>query len=171
MAVSIRRLGTEDLAAYREVRLAALRDAPEAFGSTFEKEATLTEDDWRRRLETEDRAVFVVDDAGMILGLAVGSPDEDDPGAGYLLSMWVDPRARGSGRGDALVQAVVGWLEAGRYRLIRLHVTDGNATAVDLYRRNGFALSGRQFRRDRDGVLELEMIRPIETGSRPPDHP
>src|SRR6516164_11799271 len=36
--IEIRRLGSADAAAYREIRLAGLRDSPEAFGSTFVRE-------------------------------------------------------------------------------------------------------------------------------------
>jgi hypothetical protein len=37
--IEIRPLGSADTAAYRDLRLAALRDSPEAFGSTFERES------------------------------------------------------------------------------------------------------------------------------------
>lgn len=158
--MSIRRLTPDDAEAYRTVRLAALRDAPGAFGSTYEGEATLTEADWVGRLENPTRAVFAAEDDEGVVGLAVGAPDDEEPGAGFLLSMWVDPAARGRGHGDALVQAVLQWLAASGFRLVRLHVTEGNTAALELYRRNGFALSGHDLRRDRDEVLELEMVRP-----------
>ena len=157
--MTIRRLTIEDVDAYRQVRLAALREAPGAFGSTYEGESALTAADWVLRLANEKRAVFVAEDDGEVVGLAAGAPDEDDPGAGFLLSMWVDPRARGRGHGDALVQTVVRWLEATGLELVRLHVTEGNDPAAELYRRNGFVPSGNAFRRDRDGILELEMVR------------
>ena len=160
--MSVRRLTTDDADAYRRVRLAALADAPGAFGSTFEGESTMAGPDWVRRLANEDRAVFVAEEGGEIVGLAVGAPDDEEPGAGYLLSMWVDGRARGRGHGDALVQSVLGWLQAGGYRLARLHVTEGNEPAAELYRRNGFALSGKHFHRERDGAVELEMTVTLE---------
>jgi ribosomal protein S18 acetylase RimI-like enzyme len=157
--MTIRRLTTEDFETYRRVRLAALREAPGAFGSTFAGESRLTEADWVRRLANEMRAVFVAEDDGEVLGLAAGAPDDEDPKAGFLVSMWVHPRARGRGHGDALVQTVLRWLAASGCELVRLHVTEGNDPAAELYRRNGFALSGHQLRRDRDEVLELEMVR------------
>lgn len=163
--MTIRRLTTDDADAYRRVRLAALREAPGAFGSTYEAEAALTEADWLRRLANEKRAVFVAEEGGEVLGLAAGAPDDEDPTAGFLLSMWVDPRGRGRGHGDALVQAVVRWLAAAGFGLVRLHVTEGNERAAELYRRNGFVRSGNDFRRDRDGILELEMARSTASSS------
>ena len=36
--------------AYRDIRLASLQDAPEAYCSTFEREAAFTENEWKARL-------------------------------------------------------------------------------------------------------------------------
>ena len=55
----IQRLAAADWAAFRAVRLAALRDAPEAFGSTATNAGKLDEAEWRRRLE--QRAVFLAE--------------------------------------------------------------------------------------------------------------
>src|SRR2546425_13373396 len=64
----IRRLAAADWAAFREVRLAALRDAPEAFGSTASDAEKLDQAEWRRRLE--HRAVFLAEVANQPGGLA-----------------------------------------------------------------------------------------------------
>jgi hypothetical protein len=37
--IEIRHLKSADVVAYRDMRLAALRESPEAFGSTFERES------------------------------------------------------------------------------------------------------------------------------------
>ena len=69
MTIEIRRLEPDDWALYREVRLAALRDSPFAFGSTLESESTYTEPVWRERLQ--GRALFVaLHSSGRPAGLA-----------------------------------------------------------------------------------------------------
>jgi ribosomal protein S18 acetylase RimI-like enzyme len=156
--VVVRRLTSGEADAYRRVRLAALSDASSAFGSTYEEEAQLTSSQWQGRLDNEARAVLVAEEDTEIVGLAVGAPDDEDPGAGFLLSMWVAPSARGHGHGDDLVQAVLAWSSVVGLRLVRLHVTEGNGPAVELYRRNGFGFSGQHFVRDRDGAREWEMV-------------
>lgn len=144
---------------YRDIRLRALGDAPDAFGSTHAEEVALRPEDWTRRLSASDSATLVAEsDNGSWIGLAVGAPDREQPRAALLLSMWVAPETRGQGIGDSFVQAVVRWARNEGYRLAELHVTQGNDAAARLYRRHGFNPSGRSFVRDRDGLAELEMI-------------
>ena len=47
--VLVRATTMTDWQALREIRLQALRDAPDAFGSTYAREAAFGEDEWRRR--------------------------------------------------------------------------------------------------------------------------
>jgi hypothetical protein len=60
---------------YREIRLTALKDAPSAFASTWQEEASLTASQWMeqaQRSEDGDTLTIVVaaDDAGRWVGLA-----------------------------------------------------------------------------------------------------
>jgi hypothetical protein len=45
--VSVRAIGPGDWELVRDVRLAALRDAPGAFASSYEREAVYSEEQWR----------------------------------------------------------------------------------------------------------------------------
>jgi hypothetical protein len=59
--LGLRRLRAADWRVYRELRLAALADAPYAFGSSLEAEQKLTETDWRKRLATREQFVAYLD--------------------------------------------------------------------------------------------------------------
>jgi ribosomal protein S18 acetylase RimI-like enzyme len=48
--VSVREVVADDWELLRDVRLAALREAPHAFGSTYAREAPFTEEQWRGRI-------------------------------------------------------------------------------------------------------------------------
>jgi hypothetical protein len=52
----INRVGEDDWRVWRDVRLAALADAPEAFASGTEQEEVLPEDDWRAMTRTWGRS-------------------------------------------------------------------------------------------------------------------
>ncbi|MFE1771293.1 GNAT family N-acetyltransferase [Streptomyces sp. NPDC059008] len=155
--ITVRPLEPDDWALYRAVRLAALTDAPEAFGSTLGREQALTEDDWRERLA--HRSQFVAEDGGEARGLVGVVPA--GPGTADLVSMWVHRAARGRGAGDLLVREALRWAgDHGRPR-VRLWVTEGNAHAERLYARHGFQRTGRvQPVRAGSHEREFAMVRP-----------
>ena len=137
------------------MRLAALQEAPYAFGSTYQREVEQADGAWIRRLASRKRFVAEVD--GVVAGTVSGG-DGDSTGAAAMTAMWVDPRFRRQGIGDLLVRTVVDWARAAGYEEIFLWVTDVNLTAERLYQRNGFARTGA-VQDVRPGELEHEMVR------------
>jgi GNAT superfamily N-acetyltransferase len=121
---------------YRAIRLAALAEAPYAFGSTVAEERRLRAATWRARLA--QRAQFVVRHGGAVVG-TVGGLVED---GAELVSLWVHPSWRGRGVGDLLVQAVLEWAREQGHREVRLWVSADNAPAEHLYARHGFVRTG-----------------------------
>src|SRR5689334_21225142 len=71
--------------------------------------------------------------AGMVSATAIDATDTVD-----LMSMWVEPFARGRGAGDALISAVMEWDAREGARRVALDVVASNEPATGLYRRNGF---------------------------------
>lgn len=140
------------------MRLAALQDAPYAFGSKYEWEIVKPEESWRTRLAA--RAQFLAELDGKPLGTAGGIASDD--GNAALISMWVAPSGRGQGVGDRLVGAVLDWARSEGYPGIRLWVTEGNHAAENLYRRCGFTRTGaEQPVSPDDPRTEFEMARDL----------
>ncbi len=138
----IDRLDEDDWERLRLVRLAALLDAPEAFGTRHEDVLTWPEATWREQIRRLATFVAAEDDrdVGMVRGIR--HADLDD--ATYLISMWVDPSARRKGVGSALIGEIGVWtLGIGRRRVF-LDVRTQNVGAARLYRANGFAPTGEQ---------------------------
>jgi ribosomal protein S18 acetylase RimI-like enzyme len=157
----IRRAESGDEPLLRKIRLEALSEAPEAFGSTLDRERARTLVDWQKWLSPS--ATFVLETTTGPEGIAAGVPDSTDPAVVHLMAMWVHPALRGSGAASALVQAVLAWAEEQGARLVRLSVIDGNHRARRLYERHGFQDTGHIALRPRDGAREVEMERRVGT--------
>lgn len=146
VGVEVRRTTTLDADYLKRVRLAALEDAPSAFGSTYELEADRPEAEWVQRAVAgsrgSDRATFfaLLDDE--VVGLVGGYREETSSPVVEMVSMWVAPHVRGRGVGAALVDAVRTWAIETNATSISLWVTRGNAPAERLYRSNGFVETG-----------------------------
>ena len=143
---TIRQLRPADAADYRTIRLAALQNAPEAFGSTYEMEAGQTMSGWEERLQTPGAFAAFMD--GKIVGMArfvqdAGSAKERHKGAVY--AMYVAPQARGQGIGSALLEALISHA-SGVVEQLRLGVVDTNEAAIRLYQKHGFEIYGKELR-------------------------
>ncbi|MGW4771467.1 N-acetyltransferase family protein [Nocardia sp. NPDC004278] len=139
--VRVRLLTADDWSVFRSIRLRALADAPQAFGSTLEHARARTDQDWRELLA--HRAQFVASVDGSDVGTAAGLDDPERSGA-HLISMWVAGKARGTGVSDRLVRAVVDWAVDTGHRKVWLEVAAGNTVAERLYLRHGFVHTGVQ---------------------------
>ncbi len=138
--VSTRRIGSDDWADWRELRLAALLDSPGAFASTYGSERDGTEQEWRNRLHQVNGVAVIAGLHGWPVGMAAGY--QSRPHVVDLVSMWVTPTARRKGVGDALVADVVQWATEQAASDVHLWVTRGNEPAVRLYTRHGFERTG-----------------------------
>lgn len=140
--MGVRRVRTDEWEALREIRLAALTDSPDAFGSTLAEERDADEARWRGWITGEgwagDVATFIAEAPGPLLGMATGYRPDDRPTTGWLFAMWVRPERRGEGIGRQLVAAVEEWAAALDIDQLLLHVTDGNDGAVRFYASCGF---------------------------------
>jgi ribosomal protein S18 acetylase RimI-like enzyme len=96
--------------------------------------------------DSQTQTVVAVDGGGEVVGFAGfgADPDDPDPGAGYLASLYVDPAASGAGAGRRLVERTLSELaDAGRTR-VGLWVFRDNARARALYERCGFVAHGAE---------------------------
>lgn len=154
----IRRLDLGDERVLQEIRLRALLDEPDAFGSSYERESEFVETDWQRRLARIDAATFVCErDDKVAVGLVTGMIDENSAQIAWLTSMWVDPEARGSGVARLLIDEVISWSLTKNCALIHLDFTEGNGNAERAYEKSGFRRTGMTSRRERDSMVEIEM--------------
>ena len=144
----------------------ALREAPDAFSSSPEREEAFEPAVWEER----GRTVLVAEDGGDWLGMAGWFADPDLPAIANVWGVWVDPRARGRGVGRALVEGVVEAARGAGHRRLELGVTDRVPAAEALYERTGFHRTGVELPFETQaGVTQVQMALailpplPIET--------
>ncbi|WP_433130874.1 N-acetyltransferase family protein [Micromonospora sp. CA-240977] len=161
--IEMRVLTPDDWPTWRDLRLAALTEAPGAFGSRladWQGEGD-REQRWRDRLSIPGSHNLVAVLDRRPVGMASGVPTAD-PLVRELISMWVHPDARGKGVADRLVDEVARWARESGADRIRLSVMPDNARAKALYRRIGFRMTDETGDLLPDGVRhEQVMLRPF----------
>lgn len=142
--VPVRRVGPDGWRAWRDVRLAALEDAPEVFPGELAPARRYTEDDWRARLDTDTGVWLLAAPAGGNGEAAVGQAGAWFPfgPAPVLVAMWVRPAWRGRGVADALVGGVLDWAREQQSDRVDLWVLESNTAARRLYERHAFTTTG-----------------------------
>jgi ribosomal protein S18 acetylase RimI-like enzyme len=159
--VQIREVGADGWRAMRDIRLAALRDAPDAFASTYEREAEFAEADWQRRIASRGNFLAYAPELGTAPAGIVGG-FEAEPGTIELVSLWVSPPARGRGIGQALVETVIGWAQSKSISRVHLWVAENNDQARLLYERCGFSPTAeRQPLPSNVELIEIGMVRDV----------
>lgn len=165
MAASIQRIGPGFEARLRALRLRALRDAPDAFGSTWEEVAEWPTERWT--LQLRGLPTWLASEHDADVGVICTEPDDTDPSRRWLLSLWVAPEARGTGTGRALVETLARWATQQGASHLLLEVGAHNTAARRLYERAGFVYSGqsRVVAPPRDHITELlyeRILRPTD---------
>ena len=137
-----RRFSAEEWAAYRDIRLRALAEAPDAFGGTFAMDGLRPDSDWADRLLTGANSAndfpLAAEYDGELVGMAWAHVDADTPTIANVYQMWVAPHRRGMGGGAIILNALIEWARTTTAELMELSVTTGNSAAYRLYRAAGF---------------------------------
>jgi len=155
-----RRARVGDEAVLRDLRLRAMLDTPDAFGSTYEREFARTTSDWQKWLSPG--ATFILEVADGARGIVAGVHDAADSNVVHLMAMWVDPLFRGSGGADQLAACVVSWAASEGARTIRLEVMQSNERARRFYERSRFQVCSDETVPERDGLSKIRMERAMK---------
>jgi GNAT superfamily N-acetyltransferase len=150
--VDVKRAGLDEWSAIRDVRLVALQNTPDAFWATHAEEVDKPEAWWRDFIAAG--AWFLAWDGDRPVGIVavLRGPELGDT-TRRLISMWVEPPARGAGIGVSLVEAAIAWARSDGAREVQLEVLEGNEPAARLYERCGFRPTGATLALPRDPKL------------------
>lgn len=146
--IVVRVLGEDDWQTYRDTRLAALQESPDAFAARYEDEATEDEHFWRDRMRRSVRFLAELDGvpAGVVsLGRAAHDPElRDGADAGEIFGLYVTPQARNTGTSWRLVHAAAIQAQAEGLSRILYWVGTENARAIAFAANFGFRPSGER---------------------------
>lgn len=141
--MDVRRLTPADAAAYRALRLRALREHPEAFTSSYEEESERPQAQSEERLR-HGAAFWGAFAAGQLVGM-VGLDREQrvkNRHKATVVAMYVAPEFARRGAGRALMRALLAHARESGLELLVLTVTHGNDGPRALYEGMGFTSFG-----------------------------
>ena len=161
MSIEIITATVNDFDRLRALRLAALKDTPDAFGAKYEDEAEKPILDWQNRLKNTNWCFVVAD--GVDVGLlAVDRAEKDRNSDCWLSSWWIKDAFRGSG----IPKLMLTWLEQlcreNNWKKIGLGVWPENIRAIAAYKKLGFTEAQELLpSRSIPGLMYLAMYRNV----------
>ena len=161
MSIEIITATVNDVARLRELRLAALKDTPDAFGAKYEDEVNKPISEWQDRLKNTHWCFVVAD--GVDVGLlAVDRAEKDRNSDCWLSSWWIKDEFRGSG----IPKLMLSWLEQlcreNNWKKIGLGVWPENIRAIAAYKKLGFTEAEELLpSRSIPGLMYLAMYRNV----------
>lgn len=169
--ISVRRLAEEDWDEYRQTRLRALKESPEAFVASADEEVDYPEERWRDRMRRSQRLLAERD--GQAMGVAsVGSENTADDTVGELFGLWVSPDARGSGVARRLLEAAAQAARESEMKHLVYWVGTDNGRAVAFASSFGFRPTDnrrpmpiRGAEVEDEDAEEMAMVLPLGTSS------
>jgi ribosomal protein S18 acetylase RimI-like enzyme len=140
-------LSEQNVDAYRELMLEAYEHAADAFTTTVEERRAEPTSWWVKRIAAPSglsQAFGAWEQNRLIGSVALEfSAKPKTRHSALLLAMYVKPAYRGRGVGKALLQAAeTSVAEREQIRVLTLTLTEGNESAMRLYRATGFVAWG-----------------------------
>ncbi|MER2261753.1 MAG: GNAT family N-acetyltransferase [Psychrobacillus sp.] len=145
--MEVRRLTGEDAEAYWELRLEALKNNPEAFGTSYE-EAVQRENPIERvrsNFQVNENYTLGAFEEDKLVGMVTLLQESGSKmkHRANIFAMYVSPHGRRKGVGKALLeQAIRQAKETNEIEKINLSVVSSNESAKNLYQQLGFKVFG-----------------------------
>ena len=139
--LDIKLLTPDDWRTLREIRLSALRESPDAFLATYQKESEYDERRWRTEFARGQWYVGMVKvgSADKQVGIAGITRELDTPADQCFLEyVWVAPEFRRQGVAFNMISEVLDSLKPSGVRTVFLWVLDGNSRVMRVFERLGF---------------------------------
>ncbi len=147
---------------YRTLRLYALQESPQAFGSSYAESVAQPDEFWINRLRSAEagrNVLLFAEDDGQLVGLIGSYGEAGEPDVANIITVFVAPDYRGSGLGSRLVDAILAEVrKRPEIRVARLTVNVAQTAAISAYHRAGFKTVATEHNLMGDGIEHDELI-------------
>ena len=135
------RLGADDAAVYRSVRLEALTADPAVFASTFEREQSFEQSTWMERLTSPNVGIWALFETARAIGMTGAYVAPEDPERCQLWGSWITPDFRGRGISALLFPPRIAWARRRGLRSVVGAHRASNEASCGALRSQGFQFS------------------------------
>ena len=164
----IRKLGPDDWALFRDMRLFALKTEPGKFSSNYDLESAFPEQEWRDRLSSPVRAFFGLFKDGHLAGITgIARVDQDIQSPEMvLIASFLKPDYRRQGLSRMFYEARLDWAakQPGVKKVIVSH-RESNVASERANQAFGFVMTGKEMMEWPDGVKENQILYALDIGS------
>jgi len=170
MNISHRKLGPNDSAQYRKIRLESLKTHPESFGSTFEEQSKLPKLMFEGAIDkpVDERFIIGSFDQTELIGICgfipfVPNSNQNYRNTGIIIQMFVKATYSGRRIGLSLIKTTI--CEAFKISDIEqivLAVKKENMSAIRVYEQAGFTIYnsvGKKMESSEDGLQNMVIYR------------
>lgn len=142
-SAEIRLLTVDDWQIWKDIRLEALQDSPENFGSAYEEELHWTDAEFQEGLTKSNIFGGFIDDKLVACAGFYSLTSLKTQHRGVIWGMYTRPEYRKQGVASALIQTVI--MHA-RSRVLQLHLTcvTSNLSGIRFYQKQGFKIYGTE---------------------------
>jgi RimJ/RimL family protein N-acetyltransferase len=157
--IKVELLTTEHWLRVKKLRLASLRDSPDAFGGNLETESTQSETEWRAKFENLHHLVASVDGIDGAI-MTVENLRGDFEATAWIGGCWSSPEYRGVGLLRAMLKFVDEHAQEKGWQRQGLGVFEDNDSAIAAYEKLNFVAMGEPKPSTRvAGKFYIRMIR------------
>lgn len=155
--MNFRYLNSNDVEAYRSLRLKSLQTDPRGFASTYQREINFPIENFKKRLVcTSTHFTIGAFDRGKLVCFATFYSETLNKikHKGNLVGVYCDPNYRKLGITQQLIQKIIDVVtEQGLIKTINLSVLSENNAAISLYKKLGFSKYGVEPKALYDGTI------------------
>ncbi len=132
---------------YKELRLEALKNEPQAMLTAYEKAKDYSDEEWQSRLEKSSQNIYFAEKENSLAGMT-GIKFGEMPKSEHVVTIWgvyVKPEYRGLGVAKKMLQTIMAELDANpKVVKVSLGVVASQIPAYNLYKSLGFREVGVQ---------------------------